>query len=498
MHEARKKVVIVGAGTAGLVIANNLKEYFDVVVVEKSKHKKYPLLFRIPMLIGLLFRNRNTKYISNRDILLSSGRKIPFFESNLMGGASIINGCVHVVGSKLGWRAILKRFDATYEDLMKSYGKIYASGRGVEGKINLISPPQNIIDLSFIDTLNNKQIMRGDVDFSDRQNCGPISVTARKYFRTSVLSLIRRPLFGIFLGEKVEDFLFDHSGKLTGIETNKRTLDASYVILSGGVIGTCDLLLRAKGGDNSSHIFKGLHIGDGIQDHTNIRINVVSNKKVGSLNEVYSSMYQRAWLLIKHLLGKKTLMIGTGASSAVHLDLDGDGVVDTRVQIVQFTEAGRHGSDGKYFGEEPGFSLSITAIKPKSRGQFSIKSDGNVVDPGYLSQNEDIHLLKLALRYCLELLRSSPINEHVREILDVDLIESNPEKYIMDTMFSGHHLIGGAHNAVNSQFQVHDMPGLYICDASVFGEYAASNIHSSVVLLADIFSKKFVANNKNH
>ena len=57
------------------------------------------------------------------------------------------------------------------------------------------------------------------------------------------------------------------------------------------------------------------------------------------------------------------------------------------------------------------------------------------------------------------------------------------------------HLIGGSHNAVNHNFEVHNTKGLFICDASIFSEYAASNIHSSVVLIADIFSKKFITNN---
>ena len=56
MNRNRKKVLIIGAGTAGLTIANNLQDYFDVVVVEKSQFTKYPDRYRSPLLIGLLFR----------------------------------------------------------------------------------------------------------------------------------------------------------------------------------------------------------------------------------------------------------------------------------------------------------------------------------------------------------------------------------------------------------------------------------------------------------
>ena len=62
----KKKVIIVGGGTAGLTITNHLQEYFDVIVIEKSKYKKYPIIYKIPLMIGIIFRNRKTKYLFKR------------------------------------------------------------------------------------------------------------------------------------------------------------------------------------------------------------------------------------------------------------------------------------------------------------------------------------------------------------------------------------------------------------------------------------------------
>ena len=84
---------------------------------------------------------------------------------------------------------------------------------------------------------------------------------------------------------------------------------------------------------------------------------------------------------------------------------------------------------------------------------------------------------------------------YILEIEDVHAIENDTKKYIVNNIFSGHHLIGGSHDAINSNFEVNNTKGLYACDASVFSKYAASNVHSSVVLIADIFSKKFISNN---
>ena len=234
------------------------------------------------------------------------------------------------------------------------------------------------------------------------------------------------------------------------------------------------------------------------QDHTNLRINVLTNKEIGSLNEISNSFYKKLLLFSKYLFGKSTLMKGTGATSAVHLDLDQDGEVDTRIQIVQFSETGRHGSDGKLFSSsQPGFSISITAINPKSKGKITISSNGNSVDPRHLSSNNDIELLKKALKFSLKLLRSSHINSHILKIEDEAIIKNDPEKYITDNFYSGFHLIGGLQGAINSNFEVHNIKGLYVCDASVFDRYAASNIHSSVVLIADLFAKRFITNNFN-
>tara|TARA_B110000008_G_scaffold265393_1_gene290508 strand:+ start:306 stop:1805 length:1500 start_codon:yes stop_codon:yes gene_type:complete len=493
----KKKVLIIGGGTAGLTIANNLQDYFDVTVIEKSKYKKYPHKYRPPLMIGLLFRSPQLKYMSKRNFILPNGRHIPFFESNVLGGASVINGAVHTIGSNDSWSNILKKFNSNYEDLIKSFNKIYSKNPKEKNKITLSLSYQNIIDRAFIKTLNIFGIPKGDSNYSDYQSCGPIYNTVRKFFRTSVLSTITKKNFNYHVNECVEEILFKKT-KAVGVKTNLRIIDADFVILSGGVIGTCKLLFdqRKVLNQKGNKIFNNLPIGKNIQDHTNLRVNVLTNKEIGSLNEISNSSYQKLSLLLKHYLGKHTLMKGTGASSFVNLDLDGDGKIDTRIQVVQFSETGRHGSDGSFFSSShPGFSLSITTINPSSKGEV-ISEGSNNVNPMYLSSRKDIDLLKLALKFCLKLLRSSPLNEHILKIEEEVKIENNPEEYIHNNIYSGHHLIGGMQDAISSNFEIKGTQSLYVCDASIFNHYAASNIHSSVILIADIFFNKFIKNHK--
>jgi len=307
------------------------------------------------------------------------------------------------------------------------------------------------------------------------------------------MSLLRKKEFTILLGRKVEELLFDVNQNVIGVVLENQTIEADYVVLTSGVLGTNHLLMSQVSRGKLNFDQGGKEMGRDVQDHVNLRININSNQNIGSFNEIEKSLFQKTRMLFRHLCGKPNLLRGTGATSGVHLDLDGDGIVDTRIQVVQFTESGRHGSDGKYFGSEPGFSLSITPINPYSKGEMILKNGNLIVNPGYLSDQRDIDLLIRALHFCINLLSTEPISGYVQKIVDLHYIQSDPRGYIMDNVYSGHHLIGGLGDAVDSDFLLRGSGNLFVCDASVLKQYPASNIHSSVVLLADLFSNRFSA-----
>ena len=126
----KKRLVIIGGGTAGLVIAECLADQFDIIVLEKSSFKKPPLLKRIPLLVGLLYRSKILKYIKKIDIIVQKGRSIPFFQSCVLGGASVVNGCVHALGIKYNWENQLKKFCFTYKNVTLAYKKLYTDRLG--------------------------------------------------------------------------------------------------------------------------------------------------------------------------------------------------------------------------------------------------------------------------------------------------------------------------------------------------------------------------------
>jgi choline dehydrogenase-like flavoprotein len=488
----KQRVLIVGGGTAGLLIAENLKHQFNVTVIEKSEIRRIPFLNRIPLLIGLLYRERILKYVKRHDISIGNNRIIPFFESCVLGGSSVINGCVHAVGSKVLWDTELKKFALGFNHITDAYNKLFTSNiYSFSKKIKLRLAAQNSLDKYFFRTLEKIKFTNTGLLTADAIGYGIVVNTVGLFFRSTVLSLLRNPKPKIFTGNHL--LKIQRINKYFEITTGDHIFQSDYVIISAGVVGTNLILLNKQisGIDDKFLLTHG--IGANIKDHPNIRVNVRSSRSFGSINEVSESLLRKIHLLVKHAFGLETVLLGTGATSGIHLDLDRDGVVDTRIHLLQFSETGRHNSDGKDFCTGPGFSLSITPIQTTSSGTIRVDDFGvPTIDPGYFTQKVDLDRMSAALSFCIKLLESDPLKNYVDEIEDFELIKKDPETYIKKSFFSGHHLIGGCTNAIDGNFELKECPGIYVCDASVFTRYVSSNIHAPVTLLAKLFSDKFI------
>lgn len=486
-------VIIVGAGTAGSIICSKIALSFDVTVFEKSCKKTTPLLNKIPLLIGLLYTEKNN-YIRKLNLEFSLVRKVPIFESNVVGGSSVINGCVHTLGLYSTWERFLKRFNFRLEDMERSYATNF-SHKDERNKISLRFSRLSNLDRAFQETLRQFGVKVGRTDIMNEPACGSVVNTSKRIFRSSVSDFKPYRNAKLILNKKVTNLLVDENKKIVGVMADGAEYRADYVILSAGVIGTNQLMLApVLRASDREKINLDLPVGKGIKDHVNIRINISSDKRIESLNMINGSFSRKVWMLVKHLIGFDTLLIGTGATSSANLDVDGDGVVDTRINLLNFSERGRLGSNGDYFdGNIHGFSFSISSINPLSEGEIELVDGGDCrVRPNYLQNPKDIENINSAIDRCLALLRVSPLSNYVMSIQDEQKILNDREAFLRENSYSGYHLIGGCHRIINENFQVIGVGNLFICDASIFDEFLASNIHTPVVLVADMFSKQFL------
>jgi len=488
-----KKIIVVGGGTSGAIVCKRLAEHSSIIVFEKSKYREMPILYKVPIFIGILF-SKHSKYLKRIQLRFDEKRTVPLYESNILGGASVINGCVHVLGIREKWDELLFKFNLTIEDLQLSYRSLYTK-KNDKNKISLRKSQKSSIDSVFFQALRQQSIIESNSEWMNGASVGSIYNTVGRFFRSSVMDL--KPFRGVVvkMGSEVDCLVIDGNKTVIGVMSGNKIYCADHIILCSGVIGT-NVLLKRKGysATLNDYVDLGIPAGIGIKDHTNLRVNVRSVKPLKSLNEIYTSYSMQLLLFLKHILGFKSLMMGTGATSYAHLDIDGDGVVDTRINLLNFYETGRSGSEGPIFSSSlPGFSISITAINPISSGEITIE-DGVKVTPNYLDKNFDINHLKKALDFVISLLSTDDFKSMNIGIEDLDQIKKNPEDFIRQNSFSGYHLIGGTAHIVSNKFELLGYKGIYICDASVMSSFVSSNIHSSVVLLADMFSRKFLRN----
>jgi hypothetical protein len=486
--------LIIGAGTAGITISSNLKKG-ETLVLEKSKFYGYPFFFKVPLFIGLIFNSKYVKLISFK----KNDRLIPFYESGVVGGASEINGCVHALGTKDKWDMALEGINLDYEDIYKSYKNIF-SYKPKGKQIALRKAHTNQIDELFFSYLDSLDFKHGDMSFSDSQIYGPISINVKTFFRSSVKKLINNSQKKrIKKGVEVYDIKFDDNNNVLGVNTSDGFIGAKNVILSAGAIGTNKILLNTKKKLQKSKCVDPISnkVGHNVQDHPNFRIKVFTHKKFETLNEINNSILLKAKNFIMHFIGKNTFFRATGASSAAYFDFNNDGIVDTKIQIVQFTEKGRLSSDKSkmQFDEEPGFSLAITIIDPKSTGRISLDQAGKInIEPNYFQNSEDIEVAYKAIEFAMKFLNSKMIKDEIKNIENYDLLKSNVIKFINENHYSGYHLIGGCslknNGVIGRNLNVKGVNGLYVCDASCFDNHVSSNTHAPVVSLANSFVKE--------
>lgn len=483
--ERKKKVLVVGGGTAGLTIQSCLSENFDVIVLEQSSQSAMPFIYELPISVGLLFSSYN-KYVEKFDFPALGKRLIPFFQSNCLGGASVINGSVHVVGSDNVWKGILERFNLCPEVFPKLYESLFDT-KVKKNKISLKKQSPDELDYAFYKAMGAHSVGVGESEFFNKASCGPIVNTVKYLRRSSVLDLISSGAKKIKFSGRVDDIEIKNNS-VSGVWVGGQLVEADIVVLSAGVIGSNQLIskLLRKLNDNRLPLLKDRVIFD----HTNLRINVRSRKKIFCLNQLALPLFQRIPFILKSIRRLLSISRGSGASSAANIDLYGEGRISLRLNLLRLHENGRLGSAGRLFdNSDSGFSISLTQVNPRSKGFLNV--EGNI-DPGYLTSRYDVQFLVDALMYTLKILKTRPLSDYVGEISDLEAILKDPEAYVRENFYSGYHLIGGAADLIDHEFKIAGIDGLYVCDASVLSEYPSSNIHSSVVILAKAFSQKII------
>ena len=459
------KIAILGRGAAGLSLVNNIQENQkkNFFLIDENKHK-LPYLNKIPLLGGLAFRN--SKFIEKINIE-TNGRLVPYFKSKVIGGATGINGCVATLGDIELWESLYKDYyDIKAPELKIPNGyniKKYNSGK-IEQKLKKIFDKETIYESSL---------------YSDQESHGEVFITRNRITRSNLSDLKSN----IYLKEDSIKKIIYYNDRVCLITQTGEILNFDKLILSAGVLGTIKLMSTC----NDNYVGRNI-----IKDHPNIRIKLKLKDKYKkiSLNIIEKNIFLKILMLLEYIILEKGLMQGPGGSYVVYKDFDNDGIVDTKIQILFFSESGRLGAveDKYYFDDIPSISVSINLYKSGSNGVYDTKNDKIEFD--YLGSKSEKIQLNNAIKFIHDLVNKTELKEIVDYIIDEDKFNDN---YFKSIVCSGYHLISGHEKDndwnLNRNLSVKDMNRIYCVDATSFPNFTASNISLPISLLAQNWIK---------
>ena len=518
--------IVVGAGSAGAVVASRLSESgaYKVLLLEAGTKGSSHFWSRVPVGTSKMIDDPavNWCYRSEPDEG-SGGRRIDVPRGKMMGGSSSINGMVYIRGQARDYDhwAQLGNLGWSYQDVLPIFRRMerYAGGsdefRGRDGLLRVTDTPRNKLPLleKIIEAAGKIGLpFNPDQNGETQEGVGMSQVTIAKGRRQSTavcyLDPARgRPNLAIEQGAMAEALVLE--GKrcvgvryaVGGVAREARA--AREVIVCGGSINS-PKLLELSGIGQSEHL-RALGIaprhelpgvGENLRDHYSPRVKFAIVERNLTFND-----NARGWRLAREAL--KYAMFGTGflASTAVPIRIyfrtrEGLETPDATISILPFLYEMSGGQ--RRVSKRQGITMNVNVLRSQSTGSIHIKSADPAEPPAirfnFLSTEHDRAGVIAAIRKGRELMATSPLKEITgEEIAPGAQLQSDAEildwvRHNAETTF---HPVGtckmgsDAMAVVDRELRVHGIEGLRVADASIMPMLISGNTNAPAIMIGE-------------
>jgi len=514
--------IIVGAGTAGCVLANRLTASGSerVLLLEAGGHDRH-IWIHIPLGYGKLFTNPkvNWLYSSEPEAELNN-RRIIQPRGKVLGGSSSINGLLYIRGQPEDfdhWRQ-LGNAGWSFEDVLPYFRRAEDQGRG-EDALHGVGGPLAVSDVcephplceAFIAAAQQADFPRND-DFNGptQEGAGYFQLTARHGRRWSTAVGYLRPArrranLAIASNALASRILF--SGRRTiGVEYRqgeaKRIAYANReVILAGGTFNSPQLLQLS--GLGPAALLRGLGIdviadmpgiGADLQDHLQVRMQYRCTERI-TMNDVIHSWRHRTGAGLRYALFRKGLLaIGAGYAGGFFRTSPQVATPDVQVHFIIFSAD----AAGAALHAFPGFIASVCQLRPESRGFVRITSPDPAkppaIEPRYLSSRTDRDTVVAGMKLLRWIMRQPAMRRYIAEerappttcTSDADLLA-----FARETATTVFHPTStcrmGSDDAavVDERLRVRGIDGLRVVDGSIMPTVVSGNTNAAIVMIAE-------------
>ena len=514
--------IIIGAGSAGCVLANRLSEdpACKVLVLEyggsdKSIFIQMPTALSIPM-NGTKY---NWKYMTLPEPGLD-GRQVHCPRGKVLGGSSSINGLVYMRGHASDfdeWESLGAR-NWGYANCLPYFQRAEAwkggadEYRGAKGPLstNAGNEMKNPLYRAFVEAGREAgYITTEDPNGFMQEGFGPMHMTVKDGVRWSTANAYLKPAMSrpnltvithamtrriLLDGKRATGVEYDHDGQRHVAKARRE------VLVSAGPIAAPHLLQRSgigpgavlqKAGVPVLHDLPG--VGENLQDHSEVYIQYACKEPI--------TLNGKMGLFSRFLIGAEWVLFKRGLSITNHFESGGfirsdASLASPDIQFHFLPAAMRY--DGKKPLDGHGFMVLTGPNKPKSRGHVRLRSADPFEQPdilfNYLSREEDREGFRRCLRLTREII-AQPAFDRFRgeEMAPGKDVQTDDEidAWVRETMESTYHPCGScrmgedAMAVVDSELKVRGLEGLRVIDSSVFPSEPNANLNAPTIMLAE-------------